>query len=927
MECGRSVAWLRQLLGKVGRVVHACADARNAFAASMRPRLRRLFGDAGPSSIRVETDDLEEPALHAHKMESLGRLTGGVAHDFNNLLTVVLGNATALRVSAEARGDTQGIRRAEMIERAAERGGRLAGQLLAFSRKQMLRPKIVSVYRVISATHALLAQAAGESARVLLQAEPDLWNSLVDPGQLESAILNLVLNARDAMPAGGTIDIFCRNARVRHPPVEKSLSAVSDYVRIDVSDSGTGISPEIQEKVFEPFFTTKPVGQGSGLGLAQVHGFVGQSGGWAELKSIVGRGTTISIFLPRAKDPVSEALPAADGPAADGSVADGSVADGSVADGPVADGTVPNGNDGPGGNNQTVLVVEPDVDLRITTCETLVRSGYNAVGVANGSGALTQLISEEPIHALLTAARLPGGVSGAALARSARQVRPDLCVLLTSGTLDDIPGEADHASLGGDKRFEFVMKPYRAPDLVRMVGAVLSSNTFSTETEQLLADVRDTVPATAPPGALSDVRRSSSADTTPQQERRNNAIRLGVMPFRSIVPNSDAAFSQGLAEEITTAFSRFRWITCVGPASVAALANEPLAETERWKELDLDYLIEGSFRKKGNKIGVLLRLKNMRGAGAISWGRRFDGLLPDLLDLQDRIASETAAQVAPELLVWEGLEAKSRPRVDPTAYDMMLRAIPAIYRLDELAFRESGRLLERSLALDPSSAACHSWFAHWHLFLLGQGWAADVEGAIQRADELAKRAIALDSDDARGFTVAGHVRAFLNKDAEGALELHERAIALNPNMALAWCYSGLAHSYLGEHTEAIRRIQHAKRLSPHDPHGFFFDMALVMPFLLTGQFEAAAQVGRVARDHHPGLSSTYKGLLSALGHLGANREAAAVRKGLLALENHFSIRVAASRSPLTRRDDLDLYLQGLRLAGVPERSKPALASH
>jgi tetratricopeptide (TPR) repeat protein len=252
---------------------------------------------------------------------------------------------------------------------------------------------------------------------------------------------------------------------------------------------------------------------------------------------------------------------------------------------------------------------------------------------------------------------------------------------------------------------------------------------------------------------------------------------------------------------------------------------------------------------------------------------------------------------------------------------MMLRAIPPIYRLDEVAFRQSGHLLEQSLALDPGSAACHSWFAHWHLFLLGQGWATDVEAAMHRADDLSKRAVLLDSCDARGFTVAGHVRAFLNKDAEGALQLHERAIALNANMALAWCYSGLAHAYLGEHTEAIRRIQHAKHLSPHDPHGFFFDTAIALPMLLIGQYEASARMCRQARDHHPGLSATYKSLLAALGHLRADAEAAAVRKTLFALEPDFSICSAALRSPLVRREDLDCYLQGLRQAGVPERPR------
>jgi len=180
-------------------------------------------------------------------------LTGGVAHDFNNLLTVVLGNATALRVNAEAGGDTASARRAEAIERAAERGSRLAGQLLAFSRKQMLRPEVVSVYRTLSETSELLAQAAGESVRVRLDTESGLWNCRVDPGQLESAILNLVLNARDAMPAGGSIAIQCRNHRVNRGPPNTPAHTPGDYVRIDVTDTGYGISPDLCDKVFEPF--------------------------------------------------------------------------------------------------------------------------------------------------------------------------------------------------------------------------------------------------------------------------------------------------------------------------------------------------------------------------------------------------------------------------------------------------------------------------------------------------------------------------------------------------------------------------------------------------------------------------------------------------------------------------------------------------
>ncbi len=819
-------------------------------------------------------------------MESLGRLTGGVAHDFNNLLTVVLGNATALRINAEARGDAEGIRRAEMIERAAERGGRLAGQLLAFSRNQMLRPETTSVYQVISAMHELLSQAAGESVQVLLLAEPDLWTCHVDPRQLESAILNLVLNARDAMPGGGSVEISCHNQPAKARRGRAAPQHVGDTVRIDVTDVGSGIAPELIDKVFEPFFTTKPIGKGSGLGLAQVHGFAGQSGGWVELRSIAGTGTTVSLFLPRATGRQAQLFA------------------------PVA--ALDHA-----GNNQTVLIVEPNPDLRATICDILTQSGYRGLPAADAAGALAYLVSDERIQVLLTESHLPGGVRGADLARSARQMLPDIRALVTSSA----PDEAIRSAQTNDAVYEFLRKPFRAADLVRVIGGMLKTGTFSVETERILADVRDTEFVAAADADASGedsppASRSAGAARCEAGALSGNAIRIGIMPFKTTRSASESAFSLGLAEEITKAFARFRGITCVTSASIAALAGESPGKTERWRQLDLDFLLDGSLRRKGGEIGVLVRLVNMRGSGEITWRRRFGGTISDVLNLQDQIAAETAAQVVPQALVWEGREAASRPQVDPTAYDLMLRAIPAVYCLEQAGFQEAARMLERSLELDPSSAACRSWLAHWYHHSVGQGWEADPARAIERADRLAQEAVLLDPEDARAFAVAGHVRAFLHKDSQAALWLHKRAIELNPSLALAWCYCGLAHTYLGQHAEAIRHIEHARHLSPYDPHGFFFEMALMLPFLLTGQYEVAARLGRHAREAHPGFSSTYKALLSALGHLHAGREAAVTLKELLKLEPKFSLREARSRSPLLLPADLDRYIEGLRRAGV-----------
>jgi len=874
--------WIAGLWRPVRNAVRLVLDVRGGPASGFGIPAISLNGtppgDAGQAEVSRD---------QAQKMESLGRLTGGVAHDFNNLLTVVLGNATALRISAETRGDAEGVRRAEMIERAAERGGRLAGQLLAFSRNQMLRPETASVYQVISAMHELLGQAAGETVRVLLLSEPDLWSCRVDPRQLESAILNLVLNARDAMPKGGSVEISCHNQPAKARRGRAAPQHVGDTVRIDVRDTGTGIPPDLLDKVFEPFFTTKPIGKGSGLGLAQVHGFAGQSGGWVELRSVIGTGTTVSLFLPRAS----------------GTRAEPEVQAAAL---------------GPAGNNQTVLIVEPNQDLRTTICEILTQSGYRCLPAADAAGALAYLVSDERIHVVLTEAVLPGGVRGTDLARSARQMLPDLRALVTSGAAD----EAIRSGQTAEGVYEFLKKPYRAADLVRVVGGMLKSGTFSVETERLLADVRDTefvAAEEAGPACVRDGSAASRSAVPPRFEAAvpgGNTIRIGIMPFKTTRSASESAFSLGLADEITKAFSRFRGISCVTPASIAALAGEPPGKTERWRQLDLDFLLDGSLRRKAGEIGVLVRLINMRGSGEITWRRRFGGSMPDVLNLQDQIAAETAAQVVPEALVWEGREAASRPQVDPTAYDLLLRAIPAVYCLEQSGFQEAGRLLERSLELDPGSAACRSWLAHWYHHSVGQGWESDPARAIQRADQLAQEAVLLDPEDARAFAVAGHVRAFLHRDSQAALWLHNRAIELNPNLALAWCYSGLAHSYLGQHAEAIRRIEHAQHLSPYDPHGFFYEMALTMPFLLTGQYEIAARLGRHAREAHPGFSSTYKVLLSALGHLHAGKEAAAMLKELLKLEPKFSLREARGRSPLLRPSDLDCYVEGLRLAGV-----------
>lgn len=395
-------------------------------------------------------------------------------------------------------------------------------------------------------------------------------------------------------------------------------------------------------------------------------------------------------------------------------------------------------------------------------------------------------------------------------------------------------------------------------------------------------------------------------------------VRIGILPPRALGPGLVGELSLGLAEEITTALAPFRWLSCVSSSSLAAIAAEPREASVAWRELQLDFLLEGTIQQGPDGVRIMARLLDIHAADEVIWARRFNSQGNDVLALQDEIASAIVAQIAPELLLLEGKRAAARRHPDPTSHDLMLRAIPAIYRLDEVGFRAAGQMLEEAIGLDPGNAAAHAWLAHWHIFFVGQGWATDADAAGRHACLMAERAVRLDPSDARALSLAGHVRGFLDRKPREALALHERALAINPNLALAWCLSGLTHCYIGELDEAIRRIDQAKVLSPYDPHGFFFDMALIMAHLLRREHELAVEVGRRAVELNPIFSSSYKGLLAALGHLRGEAEARAVRARLLELEPGFTVAEAVRRSPLTRPEDLDHYADGLRRAGLPE---------
>jgi PAS domain S-box-containing protein len=364
---------------------------------------REIFGVILDATDRKS---LEEQLAQARKMEAVGQLTGGVAHDFNNLLTVVLGNIDIMARKAE--DDARRMRRIEAVRQAAERGRDLTRQLLAFSRRQHLSPVTLDVNALITGFAPLLRQAVGEAVTLgLALADAPLWTD-VDPTQLETALLNLAVNARDAMPEGGRLSIATR--------------AAAGYAEIEVTDTGVGMSAAVRERVFEPFFTTKEVGKGSGLGLSQVYGFIRQSEGDLELRSEPDQGASFTLRL-RASDPPANEPEAEPAPAR------------------------------VEGGHERILLVEDDATVLGLTHDILAGLGYEVTTAASAAEALKVIQSGAPVDLLFSDIVMPGGVSGVGLARAAREARPDLRVLLTSGFVGQGPAMATD-------EFPLIDKPY-----------------------------------------------------------------------------------------------------------------------------------------------------------------------------------------------------------------------------------------------------------------------------------------------------------------------------------------------------------------------------------------------------------------------------------------------------------------------------------
>ncbi len=416
---------------KDGRLLEAEGNIAPQISAGRVVATQGIFRDI------TERMHLEEQLRQAQKMEAVGQLTGGIAHDFNNLLAIIIGNVELLE---DRLGSEDKLLNA--VLRTATRGAELTHRLLAFSRQQSLRPQVIDLEELISGMSQMLGRTLGETTEIVVRADPNLWAALADPGQVENALLNLVLNARDVMPSGGKLTIECLNTRLDGAYVAKYPGAkTGDYVVLAVSDDGSGMTAEVQAHAFEPFFTTKEVSLGAGLGLSMVYGFARQSGGHVNIYSEEGKGTTVTLYLPRAEEMEQR-------------------------------NNVNKEEDIPRGRGEVILVIEDDPDVRAMAARMLEGLGYRVIDVPETAIANNVLAGGITVDLVLSDVVLPGGTSGPEFAEEIRTTYPGLKIIFMSG----YPAEATkHDGFPGATTDQVLLnKPFLKRQLAKAIRDALN---------------------------------------------------------------------------------------------------------------------------------------------------------------------------------------------------------------------------------------------------------------------------------------------------------------------------------------------------------------------------------------------------------------------------------------------------------------------
>jgi DNA-binding SARP family transcriptional activator/Tfp pilus assembly protein PilF len=432
------------------------------------------------------------------------------------------------------------------------------------------------------------------------------------------------------------------------------------------------------------------------------------------------------------------------------------------------------------------------------------------------------------------------------------------------------------------------------------------------ETVELYERLRTQVPQTTMRGtghASADLHRTATDIHRPMAGRHR--LRVGVLSFREFDCGNEKGLGLSLSHEIAAGLARFRWFDVIGPTS---LRRDRSTEGQH-EYAKLDYLLDGTICGSGKQLQIGVRLLDLAGQAQPVWSERFDIALSHLHRLDELVTTRIVGRIDPVILHIEG-QPKRREHYGATG--LLLRAIPLTFSMERKQYEEAGRLIQQALALEPDNAMVHAWAAHWHNYYIGQGWAKDIAKANAEIQQHALTAITLDSENAEALGIYAHWCAREPKDFDRALAFFDRALRLNPSSAFNWGLSALTYCYIGEPDVALQRLKRYCELASPELYFSYFEANYTIAYTFKGDYERAVLVGRRAVQANPNFTAGYKPLIASLGHLGLRDEARLYIRKLLELEPNFTVEKFGQNYSFKKANDRDRYMQGLRLAGVPE---------
>jgi DNA-binding SARP family transcriptional activator len=413
--------------------------------------------------------------------------------------------------------------------------------------------------------------------------------------------------------------------------------------------------------------------------------------------------------------------------------------------------------------------------------------------------------------------------------------------------------------------------------------------------------------------APAEPKRKVARAKSPEPNR--NRLRVGVLPFLASNAPGDEHLALCLGQEIASALARFRWFDVIAPVTLIRRPSASFANEDRLRPSELDYVLDGALSSNGDSCQISVRLLDLTRCASPVWSDRFELPSRELHRIDEMITGKVVGQIDPVILFIEGQP--KRPEKFGAA-GLLLRAIPMIYSMERERYEQAGDLIARALEMEPENPMACAWTAYWHLFYVGQGWSKDSRESFAIVREHAVKAIRIDPDNAEALGIYAHVCAFADRDFDSALHYYDRALRLNPNLAIIWALSAPTYCYIGQPEKALKQLDRYKELAPFHPYFFWVENLYTISYTFLGDYEQAVTVGRRAVKTNPGFVNGYKPLIAALGHLGRRDEAKEYIDKLLSLEPGFTIKRFAQVYPIKREIDRERYIDGLRLAGVPE---------